>query len=1076
MNCTKAVGSAAAVVLLLVGAWSIAYGQGISRGTITGSVADATGAVIPGVQVTVTNAATGEVRVVESNESGVYVVSAIAAGDYDIAAELAGFQRQVLRGISLEAEQRLGVNLELQVGEVTTTVEVSGAAPVLDTESGEVSALISSVQVAEMPINGRNWSQFGRLAAGVAAEATDQRGIGQEGNPLLAVHGTRTDKVRYAIDGIQNMDTGGQRGINNFPPPEAIAEVKFLTSNFNAESGSYGGGVGNIVIKGGSQEFHGDFYNFLRNNVMDSANFFATEAAPLKQNHFGFTLGGPISFAGYNADKTKTFFFTSISQYKRRGPSMRGATCLARTPTQAMRMGDFTGERQISDPDTGEPFPNNMIPQDRIDPNATILLENFYPLPNRVGGQNWIAQPSQPTDQHEELVRIDHNFSDNVRLMARYIQDDWTQIQHKALWSAHSFDTIHSSYSKPGKNLVASLTNIVSPTMVNEFTFGFSWNTIHRPLLNMEQRPGGLDIPELFAENPGNKIPDIRLGQGWGSISAANVPYDNGNPMLTFRDDLTKQVGNHSLKFGTEILWIRKWIDSSTRPQGSFLFNGGATGHAVADFLVGRARTYQEQEGGNLQSNFIAWQKDFYAQDDWKVNQNLTLNYGIRWSIFQGVLGGEEHGRISSFMPELYDPSQAVTVMSNGRIVPGSGALLNGLLTPSDPAAERFGGHDLYRQRFTNFGPRLGLAYKISDRSVVRAGGGVYYGPGHIGRFTTQPPIVQQPLIFDTKLSDPAGGTTDILLPSNVSGHDPEGLAATSYQWSFGIQQEIVRRTSIDITYVGNRGVHLGIRPNLNRPAPDPNRQGSINAHRPFPGFANVLYQQPSASSTYNGLEITLRRRFVGGFMLESAYTLSRTWSHGDNIGDTVQDPRNLAAEWSLADFDRTHISMTNFLYELPFFKRQDTAVKKVFGGWTIAGIVSLQSGRAGGPTLAGDNGRVGGGGPQRPNLVGEPNSGPQSLAQWFNTSAFEQPARGTFGNSPRAPIRLPGLTNFDLTLAKNTQFNERVRMQLRAEFFNAFNHPQWNGVALGFNNSIFGRVTSAHDPRIMQIGLKISF
>ena len=267
-------------MLLLIGASGVALGQGISRGTITGSISDPTGAVVPGVRVSITNAATGDVRVVESNESGVYVVSAIPAGTYDITAELAGFERQVLRGISLEAEQRLGVDLELQVGEVTTTVEVSGAAPVLDTESGEVSSLIDSMQVAEMPINGRNWSQFGRLAAGVAAEATDQRGIGQEGNPLLAVHGTRTDKVRYAIDGIQNMDTGGQRGINNFPPPEAIAEVKFLTSNFNAESGSYGGGVGNIVIKGGGQQFHGDFYNFVRNNVMDSANFFATEAAP----------------------------------------------------------------------------------------------------------------------------------------------------------------------------------------------------------------------------------------------------------------------------------------------------------------------------------------------------------------------------------------------------------------------------------------------------------------------------------------------------------------------------------------------------------------------------------------------------------------------------------------------------------------------------------------------------------------------------------------------------------------------------------------------------------------------------
>ena len=397
---------------------------------------------------------------------------------------------------------------------------------------------------------------------------------------------------------------------------------------------------------------------------------------------------------------------------------------------------------------------------------------------------------------------------------------------------------------------------------------------------------------------------------------------------------------------------------------------------------MGRAFTYQEQEGGNLQSDLVAWQKDFYAQDAWKVNQKLTINYGVRWSIFQGVLGEEKNGRVSAFMPELYDRSKAVTVMPNGRIVPGSGELLNGIITPADPRAEQFGGADLYRQLFTNFGPRLGIAYKLSDKTVLRAGGGVYYGPGHIGRQTSQPPIVQQPLIFNTLLSNPAGGTTDILLPSNVQGHDPEGYAAASYQWSFGIQHEILRRTTLDVTYVGNRGVHLGIRPNLNRPAPDANRMGSINSHRPFPGFANVLYQEPSASSTYNGLEITLRRRFARGFMFEGAYTLSRTWAHGDNIGDSVQDPRNLAAEWSLADFDRTHIYIANFLYELPFFKSQDTAIKKVFGGWALAGIVTFQSGRAGGPVLSGDNARVGGGGPQRPNIVGEPNGGPQDLGE----------------------------------------------------------------------------------------------
>lgn len=1059
--------------LLITG---IASAQGISRGSITGTVSDSSGAVIPGLKLTVTHTQTGTSREVETNASGVYVVTSIPSGTYDLTAEMAGFQTQVIREVGLQAEQRLGLDITMEVGEVTTTVEVTGAAPILETESGEVVTLVSAIQVAEMPVNGRNWSQFGRLGAGVIAQRTDSRGLGQEGNPLLAVHGGRTDKVRYAIDGIQNMDTGGQRGINNFPPPEAIAEVKFLTSNFRAESGSFGAGVGNIVIKGGGQDYHGTLYDFLRNDAMDSANFFATEAAPLKLNHYGFVVGGPVTLGGYNRDKTQTFFFYSQSFYARRGPSFVGATLLARTPTAAMRQGDFSGQStMIRDPDTGENFANNQIPVSRIDPNATILLDKFFPMPNRVGNQNWIAQPSQPTDYHEELVRVDHNFSDNVRLMARYIQDDWSQLQAKALWSAQSFTTIPSSYAKPGKNLVSSLTNIINPTLINEFTFGFSWNTIHRPPLGVEERPPGLNIPELFPGNPANKIPDIRLTQGWGSISGSNVPYDNGNPMFTFRDDVSKQSGNHSLKVGMEILRIRKWIDNSTRPQGDFQFNGGKTRHAVADFVLGRARTYSEQEGENVPTNWVAWQYDFYAQDDWKATQNLTVNYGVRWSSFQGVLGTETSGLFSSFQPELYDPSKSVLLKPNGQIVPGSGDLLNGLLTPNDPRASAFGGDDLYRRHYSNFGPRLGIAYNPWDKTVIRAGAGIYYGPGHIGRSSFQPPILQNPLIFDPLLSNPASGNADVLLPSNVTGHDPEGDAAASYQWSFGIQQVIARDTVFDITYVGNRATHLGIRPNLNRPSPRAGR-GNINADRPYPGFGNILWQMPSATSKYHGLELTLKRRFAQGFMYEMAYTWSKNLSHGDNAGDTVQDPLNIAAEWGISDLDRTHLFISNFIYELPFGREQNTLAKKIFGGWQVGGIVTFQSGLMGTATLAGDNGRVGGGGPQRPNLVADPNNGPKSLAQWFNIAAFTQPARGTFGNSARANIRQPGLTNFDLTLAKNTQINERLRLQIRAESFNAFNHPQWNRIALGFNNRAFGRVTSAQDPRIMQIGIKFMF
>lgn len=1053
------------------------FSQGISRGEIAGTVRDPSDTVVPGSQITITNVRTGLSRTTTTNESGIYVVTSLPVGTYRIECEAPGFSRTVLDDVTLDADQRLGVNIVLEVGEITETVEVVGGAPVLQSETGEVASLVSGVQVSEMPINGRNWSQFLVLGAGVVATNTDERGIGQEGNPLLAVHGARTDKVRYAIDGIQNMDTGGQRGVNNFPPPEAIAEIKVLKSNFRAESGSYGAGVANVVTKAGGREFHGQLYEFIRNDAMDAANFFATEAAPLKLNHFGGTLGGPFFIPGrYNADRTKDFFFFSQSVYRRRGPSLVGTTFLARTPTVAMRQGDFTGESTIVDPETGEPFPNNRIPADRIDPNATILLDNFFPLPNRSGSQNWIAQPSQATNHHQEMIRWDHHFTDRARLMARYMQDDWSQQQATALWSPMSFDTIGSQYHKPGTNLVTSLTNIISSTIVNDFTFGFSWNTIERPALGVEERPPDLDIPELFPGNPGNKIPDIVLGQGWGSISGSNVPYNNGNPMLSFREDLSMQRGNHSLKFGFEILRMRKWVDSHARPQGAFNFNGSATGHAVADFLLGEAFTYTEQEGGNLRRNWLSWQYDFYAQDDWKVRPNLTFNYGLRYSIFRsGHTGREDDGLFSIWLPDFYDPANAVELLPDAEIVPDSGDLLNGVVTP-EQSTDATGGFDLYQTRYNHFAPRVGFAYSPWTKTVVRGGAGIYYGPGHVGRegYGLQPPFAQRVQLFNAELSNPGGGTAR-LFPSNIGSQDVEGKAATSYQWSVGIQREILPRTLFEISYVGNRGVHLYYTRNLNKPEPDATRQGGINLHRPFPGWGNITYVEPSAFSAYNALEVHLKRRLQSGWMFETSYTYSKAMGHADNFGNQGQDPRNQRAEWSFQGFDRTHVFVSNFLYELPFLRQQDTLLEKIVGGWSVGGIATFASGMMRTVGVSGDPHNVGGG-PTRPDLIGDPNDGPKTLGEWFNTAAFVAPTPGVFGNAAPRIVRLPGLNNWDLAIYKNTPLRGDVRLQIRVELFNAFNHPQWGGVALNLNSPIFGEVTSAHDPRIIQIGVKLDF
>ncbi|MGH9341588.1 MAG: hypothetical protein ACRD1R_18885, partial [Acidobacteriota bacterium] len=427
----------------------------------------------------------------------------------------------------------------------------------------------------------------------------------------------------------------------------------------------------------------------------------------------------------------------------------------------------------------------------------------------------------------------------------------------------------------------------------------------------------------------------------------------------------------------------------------------------------------------------------------------------------------------------LYNPSQAVTVLPNGRIEPGSGDLLNGLVWP-EIATEAVGGWDLYKTRRNNFAPRLGFAYSPWEKTVIRGGAGIYYGPGHVARpnLARNPPFAQEVQLFGTNLSNPGAGSTR-LLPVNLRSQDPSGLAATSYQWSLNVQREIMPRTVFEFGYVGNRGLHLYYTRNLNKPEPDPDRKGSINAHRIFPGWANITFQEPSAASTYHAFETHLKRRFHEGFLAEVSYTFSKALGHGQNQGNQPQDNRNLAAEWGRLNFDRTHILVANFVYELPFWRLQDNLLKKVFGGWQIAGIANFQSGLIRNVSLSGDNAKVGGG-PQRPDRVGDPNAGPETLEQWFNTGAFAQPAKGTFGNAGRNLVQMPGINSWDLALAKNTQIGwfggEGARLQIRAELFNAFNHPQWEGVSTNFNSHIFGQVTSAHDPRIVQIGLKILY
>ncbi|MGH9661968.1 MAG: carboxypeptidase regulatory-like domain-containing protein, partial [Bryobacteraceae bacterium] len=605
--------------------------QEANQGTITGFVYDPSQFAVPNAEITVTRPDTGQVRVVRSTGEGVYTVVALQPGVYNVRASAAGFKSVVQNGIILNVGASVRVNFHLEVGGVAETVTVEGVAPVLKTETGEVSTIVTGTQVTEIPINGRNFTQFLALGTGVVSQQTGrQMGLGQEGNPLMAVHGGRISMNKYTYDGTLAMDTGGNRGLDLFPPMEAIGEVKVQKSNYGADAGGFGHGIVNIVTRSGTQRFHGDVYEYFRNDKLDARNFFSNQRQGIRLNNFGYTLGGPFTIPGkYNTSRTKDFFFWSHSFARRVGPQINSFTTppigvfTALVPTEAQRRGDFTGLAAIRNPGTAQPFPGNVIPLSQLDPNAQVLMAAFYPLPNRAGAQNFVHNTRSFTTYREELLRWDHNFSERWMWTVRHAQDAWYQVQDIKKPGPSVLPTFPNRIGKPGKNMTTKLTTVVSPTAVNLFTFGYSYNEISN-VPRGGQKPAGLRIPEAFAPNQHGMIPDITFAQGYAGLGVGGV-LNNDNPIFTWKDDLSINRGRHNLKFGAEMIWHIKGQINNGDEQGTFNFNGGVTGNAFADFLIGRAFTYTEIER-DAGIEVRQWDNEFYFQDDIKVTSKLTVN------------------------------------------------------------------------------------------------------------------------------------------------------------------------------------------------------------------------------------------------------------------------------------------------------------------------------------------------------------------------------------------------------------------------------------------------------------------
>lgn len=1072
-------------VLALVVLAPLACAQTMGTGTITGNVKDASGAVMPDAKVTATNLSTGVARSTTTNSSGDYVLPALQIGRYTLAASHAGFKTVTQQDVRLDVDTTATVNVTLEVGSAEQSVTVSAAPPAIQTTSGEMGTIASGAQVSELSFNGRNYSQILTLGTGIASQNTGRRmGVGQEGNPLMSVNGGRINSTKFTYDGVLAMDTGGNRGLNLFPPMDALAEVQIKTSNYAADSGSYGYGLVNVVTKAGGNEFHGDLYEILGNDAVDARNFFDNTRAPFKQNIFGFTIGGPVFIPNhYNKDKNKTFFFVSEGWNRRQGPQLVNftspaqSTFTAQTVDPSQRQGNFTGLASVKDPTTGQPFPGNIIPASRIDPNATVLLSRFYPLPNRSGSPNFVATPDSATRWREDLFRLDHMFSQNIFLTLRYAHDSWSQDQGIISPGSFSFPTGPGFFSKPGHNAIARLTWTMSPSTVNVFTYGFSRNAITQYPIPSAVSRSGLNIPEVFPGNLYDALPIVSL-TGYGNVGVGGLT-NNSNNVFEWKDDLTHISGSHSLKFGFDFLRIQKFSFAQTNTEGTFTFNGSVTGNAVADMLLGDAFNYTENSfspNGYLFANSY----EIYAQDDWKVSPSLTLNLGLRWTIFGSAPDGyDKYDVLSGFSPGLYDPAKAPVVLANGQLQPGTGDLLNGIFTPTDMK-----GLDLPRSlrktRYVMPGPRVGFAWSPfgSQKTVIRGGYGIFYHWDNSNQenLRNNLPFASSANIANTTLSNPAGGTNR-LFPANVAAFDANNLYPNVQQWSLSVQRQLPAEFVLQVSYVGNHAVHLDQTANINQPQPSvavANGSVNVNTVRPYLGYGNINFDERSASARYNALQVSANRRFNNGLAFQFSYTYSKSIAIG--IG---QNPLVQPNERGLSNLDQTHNLTINYVYELPFFRNSSGFAHTVLGGWEWSGNATFSSGFPFTVTQSGDRAGVGGG-TQRPDVIGTPNI-IGSVSEYFNTSAFALSALGTFGNEGSDVIRGPGIGN-DVTMNfyKNFAFRmfgkEGASFRIGAEFFNIFNHTNFSAVGAGFATAPFGKLTAALDPREIQFSARLSF
>ncbi|HYZ85895.1 MAG TPA: TonB-dependent receptor [Bryobacteraceae bacterium] len=1100
------------------------YAQTVST-EILGLVSDSSGAVISGATVTARRVSTGDIRRTLSNETGNYSFPLLDVGEYEVTCTMAGFKTDVVRSVVLQVNQKARLDFSLQLGAQAETVQVVANAPVLRTEDAALGAVVDGKRIVELPLNGRNLTDLASLTPGVVTSVG--RGI--------SANGQRGINQNVTLDGV--VATQAWTNTTTFNPSiDAVEEFKVQTAVYSAEYGMQSGAQVNVVVKSGTNQFHGTAFEFLRNDMFDARGFFLPNSQPknkLRRNQFGGVFSGPII-------RDRTFFLFNYDGTREN----RATPASASVPTEAMRRGDFSellipgnrwypndanpaATRAIRMPGSTTPFPNNIIPPSLLNQTSLRLLNNstlspfsyggYLPLPNHDDVARATRSPINLIGTNDTKIvndgyigRVDHRLTDNDRLFGRYalvdVSTDTTPLNPVGI----------SRVPTRAQNLAIGYTKIITPTVLNEFRFGwnaatndtfalFSGSDFLPQDIGLDFRVVGDNNRTLTPSETG--IPEVVL-TGYSSISVNGLggKFERMH-VLEYSDNLMVTRGRHNFKFGGMVRQSVVDRAEANLARGRITFNRDIAGipDSFAAFMLGIPVSAETAEG--VPPVYARQNKyGFYALDDWKATSKLTINFGIRWDIFGGVT--DNQGRLRTLSIE---GENLRTI--NGRTAP--------TLIPNPGKSEL-----LYDVNYRQFMPRLGIAYRVTDKTVIRTGAGLFYDAQIINNFTilnNQPPFAGSALAENNKtnptatIDKPFAGQTAqlpialVMLGNLKENNRPYYLNNSIWQWTFEVERAIFKDTVIGIGYVGSKTSHLDYSyRNWNTPPPG---LGDIQSRRPYPFYVDsrdpntllplgiVRRLDTSKNANYNALQIRAEKRYSAGFVFNASYNFQKALGTGYGVNDNAgsadnwpQDPLNHRLDYGRTPIDRRHRFVASNVWDIPWLRNNRGFLGQIFGGWSINNIIQLTSGAPVTINQAGDSHNTGAFSNPRPHILPgqtvERVWENRSLDQWFNTAAFVRskcngcPGEGIYdpttlgyGNAGVALVDAPAQKLWDLSLLKEFGIREGHRLQFRWEAFNFTNTPQFAAPGRTLGNATFGRITStASNNREMQLALKYMF